>query len=112
MLARLWDSDLAWSFRHSAVAMVSAAVLLALLIGALFCPWLAPSNPFDLASLNLMDSFKPPAWVAEGGWEHVLGTDDQGRDVLSGITMDHFYRDAVCASSRLAVIRSPPGNRR
>ena len=85
MLARAWDSDVAWSFRHSPIAVVSAAVLLVLLVAALFCPWLAPSNPFDLASLNLMDSFKPPAWVTEGGWDHVLGTDDQGRDVLSGI---------------------------
>ena len=85
MLARAWDSDVAWSFRHSPIAVVSAAVLLVLLVAALFCPWLPPSNPFDLASLNLMDSFKPPAWVTEGGWDHVLGTDDQGRDVLSGI---------------------------
>ena len=85
MLSRAWDSDVAWSFRHSPIAVVSAAVLLVLLVAALFCPWLAPSNPFDLASLNLMDSFKPPAWVTEGGWDHVLGTDDQGRDVLSGI---------------------------
>ena len=85
MLTRAWDSDVAWSFRHSPIAVVSAAVLLVLLVAALFCPWLAPSNPFDLASLNLMDSFKPPAWVTEGGWDHVLGTDDQGRDVLSGI---------------------------
>jgi len=85
VLARAWDSDVAWSFRHSPIAVVSAGVLLVLLVAALFCPWLAPSNPFDLASLNLMDSFKPPAWVTEGGWDHVLGTDDQGRDVLSGI---------------------------
>lgn len=84
-LARAWDSDVAWSFRHSPIAVVSAVVLLILLVGAMFCTWLAPSDPFDLASLNLMDSFKPPAWVNEGGWDHVLGTDDQGRDVLSGI---------------------------
>ena len=85
IFARAWDSDIAWSFRHSPVAVVSAVVLLILVVGAMFCTWLAPSNPFDLASLNLMDSLKPPAWVADGGWDHVLGTDDQGRDVLSGI---------------------------
>jgi len=67
VLARAWDSDVAWSFRHSPIAVVSAAVLLVLLVAALFCPWLAPSNPFDLASLNLMDSFKPPAWVLRWG---------------------------------------------
>jgi len=85
VVPRAWDSDIAWSFRHSPIAVVSAVVLLILLVGAMFCTWLAPSNPFDLASLNLMDSLKPPAWVNEGGWDHVLGTDDQGRDVLSGI---------------------------
>ena len=85
MWGRAWDSDVMWSFRHSPVAIVSGAVLLLLLIGALFCTWLAPSNPFDLASLNLMDSFKPPAWSNDGEWDHLLGTDDQGRDVLSSI---------------------------
>ena len=84
-LARAWDSDVLYSFRRSPVAMVSAFVLLVLLVGSMFSGWLAPSNPFDLASLNLMDSFKPPALSPEGGWDHVLGTDDQGRDVLSGI---------------------------
>ena len=85
MFGRLWDSDVGYSFRHSAVAVVSAVVLLLLLLAAVFCDWLAPSNPFDLAKLSLMDSFKPPALWPEGGWDHVLGTDDQGRDLLSGI---------------------------
>ena len=57
VLSRVWDSDIAWSFRHSPIAVVSAVVLLILLVGAMFCTLLAPSNPFDLASLNLMDSF-------------------------------------------------------
>jgi peptide/nickel transport system permease protein len=47
--------------------------------------WLAPHDPFDLASLNLMDSFKPPAFMADGDAAYPLGTDDQGRDILSGI---------------------------
>lgn len=85
MLARAWNADVAWSFRHSPVAVVSAFVLLILLFASLFCDWLAPSNPFDLASINLMDSLKPPALSAEGGWDHVLGTDGQGKDVLAGI---------------------------
>ena len=84
-VARFWDGDVAYSFRRSPVAIVSAAMLALLLVGSMFSGWLAPYNPFDLASLNLMDSFKPPALSAEGGWDHVLGTDDQGRDVLSGI---------------------------
>ncbi|GAC1341209.1 MAG: ABC transporter permease [Acetobacteraceae bacterium] len=84
-VARAWDGDVLYSFRHSPIAMVSAAVLLVLLVGAVFSSWLAPYDPFDLASLNLMDSFKPPAFAPEGDAAHLLGTDDQGRDVLSGI---------------------------
>jgi peptide/nickel transport system permease protein len=51
----------------------------------MFSRWLAPYNPFDLASLNLMDSLQPPAFMPDGTAAHWLGTDDQGRDVLSGI---------------------------
>jgi peptide/nickel transport system permease protein len=85
VLTRAWDSDVAYSFRRSPVAMVSALVLLILLVGAMFSRWLAPYNPFDLASLNLMDSLQPPAFMPDGTAAHWLGTDDQGRDVLSGI---------------------------
>ncbi len=84
-LARAWDSDVAYSFRRSPVAVVSAFVLAVLLVGAMFSRWIAPFNPFDLASLNLMDSLQPPAFMPEGTAAHWLGTDDQGRDVLSGI---------------------------
>jgi peptide/nickel transport system permease protein len=51
----------------------------------LFAPWIAPHNPFDLASLNLLDAFKPPSWIEEGEAQYLLGTDDQGRDMLSAI---------------------------
>jgi peptide/nickel transport system permease protein len=84
-LAKAWDSDVLYSFRRSPVAVVSAVVLIVLVIGALFSRWIAPYNPFDLASLNLMDSLQPPSFMPEGSAAHVLGTDDQGRDVLSGI---------------------------
>ncbi len=84
-LARWLDSDVAYSFRRSPVAIVAALVLAVILLGAVFAPWVAPHNPLDLASLNLMDSRIPPAWDAEGQWSFPLGTDDQGRDILSGI---------------------------
>jgi peptide/nickel transport system permease protein len=84
-LGRFWDSDVAYSFRRSPVAMVSAFILVVLLVGAMFSHWIAPYNPFDLASLNLIDSLQPPSFMAEGTRAHLLGTDDQGRDVLSGI---------------------------
>jgi len=84
-LARWLDSDVAYSFRRSPVALVAALVLLVILAGAVLAPWIAPHNPLDLASLNLMDSRIPPVWDAEGQWTFPLGTDDQGRDILSGI---------------------------
>ena len=82
---RLWDSDLAYSFRRSPVAMVSAAVLLICLAASLFAPWVAPHNPFDLATLNLLDALTPPHGLPGAKPDYLLGTDDQGRDVLSAI---------------------------
>lgn len=84
-LARFWDHDLAYSFRRSPVTMAAAVMTLVCVAGAVLAPWLAPSNPFDAASLSLDSAFLPPAWTAEGRAAHLLGTDDQGRDVLSTI---------------------------
>jgi len=84
-LRRFFDSDVWWSFTRSPITMVSAIVALICILGALFAPWIAPHNPFDLASLNLLDAFKPPSWIEEGEAQYLLGTDDQGRDVLSAI---------------------------
>ncbi len=79
----LRESDLAWAFVHSPTAMLAAAVALLCVAGALFAPWLAPHDPFDLATLDLADSHLPPAWLADGRATYLLGTDDQGRDILS-----------------------------
>ena len=84
-LARAWDSDVAYSFRHSPVAMVAALVATVLIFSAVFAPWVAPHNPFDLASLSLLDASTPPAWQQGGNPKFWLGTDDQGRDIFSGI---------------------------
>jgi peptide/nickel transport system permease protein len=59
--------------------------VLACVAGALLAPWIAPHDPFDLATLSLNDSFKPPAWTADGIASYPLGTDDQGRDIFSTI---------------------------
>ncbi|MBO9357064.1 ABC transporter permease subunit [Bordetella petrii] len=83
--ARAADSDLWYSFRRSPSAVISAIVTLAILAGALCAPIVAPHNPFDLASLNIMDANTPPAWNPEGSADFLLGTDDQGRDILSAI---------------------------
>lgn len=81
-----WDSDFVYAFRRSPVAWVSALVVLILVLSALFAPWVAPLNPFDMAALNLMNGFTPPMTPnAFTGEVFVLGTDDQGRDLYSAI---------------------------
>ncbi|WP_424814021.1 ABC transporter permease [Roseococcus sp. YIM B11640] len=80
-----FDSDLWWSFTRSPITVASAIVAFICIAGALLAPLIAPHNPFDLASLQLMDAFKPPSWEAEGDALYPLGTDDQGRDMLSAI---------------------------
>ncbi|MGO3890032.1 MAG: ABC transporter permease [Paenalcaligenes sp.] len=82
-LKRFWDSDVAWSWRHSPVAIVASIILLLLLIGSLGANWIAPHDPFDLASINLLDYLLPPAWEADGQSTYLLGTDSQGRDLFS-----------------------------
>jgi len=84
-LRRAWAHDLAWSFRHSPVTLLAALLTLLCVGGAVFAPWIAPQNPFDSATLNLNDGFTPPAWTAGGSARFLLGTDDQGRDILSTI---------------------------
>ena len=80
-----WKNDLAYSFRRSPVAIVAAVLTVICVGGALLAPWLAPQNPFDAASLDLNNAFVPPTWAAQGATGHPLGTDDQGRDILSTI---------------------------
>jgi peptide/nickel transport system permease protein len=84
-LARFADSDFAYSFSRSPIAIVSLLVMAVCILAAVFAPLIAPHDPFNLASLNLMDSFRPPLLAPDGEWTYPLGTDDQGRDVLSGI---------------------------
>jgi peptide/nickel transport system permease protein len=85
LLARLWDSDVAYSFRTSPVAIGATLVAVVLIVSALFAEWVAPHNPFDLATINLLDASLPPAWQEGGNPKFLLGTDDQGRDVFSAI---------------------------
>lgn len=89
MMARLsafWASDLGWKFRHSPLAMISAVVTLLLILAALCAPLIAPHDPFNSGTLNLMNGFTAPlAPNAFTGEVFLLGTDDQGRDVLSTI---------------------------
>ena len=83
LFRRVLDSDLWWSYRHAPVAIVASIVALLMMIGAFGAPLLAPHEPFNLATLSLNDALLPPAWVEDGRIDYPLGTDDQGRDVLS-----------------------------
>lgn len=84
-MSALLDSDIAYSFFRSRITVIAAAVTLIIVFSALFAPWIAPHDPFDLKSLNLLDSHTPPAWSEGGDRRFILGTDDQGRDILSTI---------------------------
>ena len=85
-LAAIWQSDFMWSFRHSPVAMISGVVTLILVLSAVFAPLIAPYDPHNPATLNLMNGFSQPmepnAFTGDVFW---LGSDDQGRDVFSTI---------------------------
>ena len=84
-LARWFDSDIGYSFRTSPMAIIAAAIALVCVFCAAFANWVAPHNPFDLTTLVLSDARLPPFWQAEGSARYLLGTDDQGRDILSAL---------------------------
>lgn len=104
-VARAIDSDLFYSFRRSPITILSAVVACALVLSAVFAPLIAPHNPFDPASLSIMDSFIPPVWETDGDPSFLLGTDDQGRDMLSAILYGMRISLAVgVASVALAMV--------
>ena len=82
---KVWQHDLAWSFRRSPVTIVAAVLTLVCVGGALLAPWISPQDPFNMAALNLNDAFTPPFWDERGNAQFPLGTDNQGRDILSTI---------------------------
>lgn len=84
-LARFTDSDLLHSFLRSKLVVAAAFVTLVMLVLAIAAPVAAPHNPYDLSTVSLLDAHNPPAWVEGGDRSHLLGTDDQGRDLFSTI---------------------------
>jgi peptide/nickel transport system permease protein len=85
-LARAWDSDLAWSYRHSPVAAAASLTTLLIVLLAVLAPVIAPQDAFDPGAVRLEDGFLRPMERSPGsGLLHVLGTDGQGRDLLSAI---------------------------
>jgi peptide/nickel transport system permease protein len=84
-ITRWLDSDVGYSLRNSPVAMTAAVVAFICLFCAVFAGWVAPQDPFDLATLELADARQPPSWLEGGSPKYWLGTDDQGRDILSAV---------------------------
>ena len=82
---RFFDSDLWYSFTRSPVVVASAVVTLVFVGAAVFAPLVAPHDPFDLATIDLLDSEIPPLWLDGGDPRFLLGTDAEGRDILSTI---------------------------
>lgn len=74
-----------WLFTRSPAVMVAAVIAVLIFIGAAFAPWIASANPYDLGSFSLMDGLLPPIWQEGGISQFMLGTDDQGRDMISSI---------------------------
>jgi peptide/nickel transport system permease protein len=80
---RWFDGDVGFSFRTSPVAIAAALIALVCVVCAVFAEFIAPHNPFDLTTLELGDARLPPSWMAAGKHQYLLGTDEQGRDILS-----------------------------
>jgi len=85
LIRRALDSDIFYSFRRSRLTMVAAVVTLLFFALAIAAPLIAVQNPFDPSELQLINSRIAPLWTADGQTPYLLGTDEQGRDVLSAI---------------------------
>jgi len=84
-MGKFLDSDIWYSFTRSPVVVISAVIAVLMILAAICAPLIAPQNPYDSAKLVLMDASTPPVWIDKGDAKYLLGTDDQGRDILSTI---------------------------
>ena len=85
ILSRIKDSDIYYNFKKSPTAIVSSFILIIIFFCSFFVEIVTPYNPFDPSSLSLMEAFTPPSWTEDGMAKFILGTDGQGRDMLSTI---------------------------
>ncbi len=104
---KIKDSYLLYSFRRDKVAIVSFSILLVLLLTALFAPVIAPYDPYDTASIDIMDAELPPSWLEGGNSHYYLGTDIQGRDLLS--TMLYGLRISVLIGIGAVILQAAIG---
>ena len=80
---RIYDTDIGFSFFNSKIAIISSSIFFIIFLCSFFAGIVAPYNPFDPASVSLMDAFTPPVWSEGGSSSFFLGTDQQGRDMFS-----------------------------
>jgi len=85
LLIRIRNSDVYFSFKKSPTAIISSIILAIIFFCSFFVELVVPYNPFDPSSLSLMEAFTPPSWTEDGLSKFILGTDGQGRDMLSTI---------------------------
>ncbi len=79
------ENELFYLFSNNRIAQLAALLAFLCVAGAALSPWIAPSNPYDIASIDIMDSLIPPVWSENSDTRFLIGTDDQGRDLLSAI---------------------------
>ncbi|MGM0609905.1 MAG: ABC transporter permease [Thermodesulfobacteriota bacterium] len=101
------DSYFLYSFLRDPVAIVSFTVLLFLTVVAFSAPFVAPYDPYDTSAINVMDAEMPPMWLEGGSPDFVLGTDDQGRDLLS--TMIYGMRVSIIIGLAAVVLQAVLG---
>ena len=80
---KISENDIGYSFIKSKIAITSTAIFAIILFSSVFAEIVAPYNPFNPATISLMDAFTPPFWNEGGNVNFILGTDQQGRDMLS-----------------------------
>lgn len=99
-------SRLVRAFAESRMALLGLVLLLVYVVAAVFAPWLTPQQPYDLTQLNLLDSRQPPGsdWSDRPGSSYLLGTDEQGRDMLSAIVYGLRISLLVGVSSTLIAL--------
>jgi peptide/nickel transport system permease protein len=100
-LSVLLGGDIVYSFVQSKVTILAAIIVLVIVLAALFAPLIAPQDPYDLRTLDLLNSHNPPAWLEGGDARFLLGTDDQGRDVFSTILYGSRQSIAIGAMATL-----------
>lgn len=85
MTKRFFRSKIIYDFFHDPSALVGSFLLVVFIVAAVFAPWIAPQDPYDLEKVSLEHFLKPPLWMEGGEAPFLLGTDDQGRGILSTI---------------------------